>query len=326
MKRFIFSILTFCSFQVAESSILVHPHCGCGFFVDAAVEGIYVEEPDIGFYGLVDPDDTPAVVYDPSFLTARVNGTVGYSCVANRWFQCLGDHLQMYVSSSYFQCREKKERDLSGGSNIQLFSINGNGDGGVVPSTQDSIFEACLWESHTDAMLAGKHCYCNGFSVFTALGFGFIYRHQQYKNQLVNPEFPLDNGTITEDLDTYYRGVKLEFGVSRQFCDCWVVSIVPTFGIYSACTDFCGRQVWGQLGITPVSISGKLEKTAYQGALRASLLWNWCEYYFGGQAFADYLSYVPGLFNPREDDDGPARITEKDSFRYGGGFVVGKQF
>jgi len=325
MKRIFFSILMFCGVQAAESSILVYPHGGCGFFVDAAVEGIYVEEPDIGFYGLVDPDDTPAFVYDPSYLTLRVNGTVGYSCAANQWFECFGNYLHAYVSSSYFNCSEKKERDLSDGANIQLFSINGNGDGGTIPSTQNSIFEGCFWESHTNAMLAGTHCYC-GFSLFTAVGFAFIYRHQEYKSGLLNQTMIFDNGTITEELDTYYRGVKIELGVSKQFCDCWIVSIVPTFGIYTACTDFSGMQTWGQLGIPAVSVAGKLEKRTYQGALRGSLLYHWCGYYVGGQAFGDYLSYVPGVMNPREDDDGAAHITEKNSFRYGGGFVVGKHF
>jgi len=326
MKRIFFSILIFCSVQVAESSVLVHPHCGCGFFVDAAVEGIYVEEPDIGFYGLVDPDDTPAVIFDPSYLTARVNGTVGYTCVANDWFRCLGDQLQVYVSSSYFQCQEKKEQSSPEGTGVQIFGIDGGGEGGTVPGGQDAYFEACLWENHTEAMLGGAHCYYGGFNLYSAVGFGFIYRHQQFKNRLVYPVVPFDNGTITEDLDTYYRGVKIELGVSKQFCDCWTLSIVPTFGIYSACTEFCGYQTWGQSEFAPTSVAGKLEKTAYQGALRSSLVYDWCGYYFGGQAFVDYLSYVPGIFNIREDDDGPSHITEKNSFRYGGGFVIGKLF
>jgi len=326
MKRIFFSLLTVCFLQVANGSILLYPYCGCGFFGDIAVEGIYVEEPDIGFYGLVDPDNTPAVVYDPSFLTARVGGTVGYTCSTNEWLECLGDQIMLYVSSSYFQCRDHAIKDLSGGSNIQLFSINGDGDGGEIPDTQESRFDSCIWENHTEAMLGGVNYGCYGINVHGAIGFGFIYRHQEYKSRLINPDIPFDNGTITEQFDTYYRGVKIELGVSKRFCQCWVFSVAPAFGIYDAHTDFCGNQTWGGLGIDPVSIRKTYSRTAYQGALRGALLWEWCGYYFGGDAFVDYLSYVPGVFNPREDDDGSTHLVEKNSFRYGGGLVAGKKF
>jgi len=327
MKRLFFSIILILgAAQSIHGSLLVIPRDGCGFFIDAAVEGIYVEEPNIGFYGLVSPDDTPAAVYDPSFLTARVTGTVGATCEPNDYFRCFGNQLYAYVSTSYFQCSEKQNRDLNDGSDIQLFAIDGNGEGGTLPSTQKAFFDACHQESHTEAMLASTQCMNWGFDLFYAVGFGFIYRHQEYKSNLQNTELIFDNGTVTETLSTYYRGVKLELGIIKRFCGCWTLSVVPTFGIYTAHTDFEGDQTWGMLGIEPFSLSRTYEQTAYQGALRASLIYDWCGYYVGGQAFADYLSFIPGVFNPREDDDGAARITEKNSFRYGGGFVMGTLF
>ncbi|NGX57449.1 MAG: hypothetical protein K940chlam3_00341 [Chlamydiae bacterium] len=315
----------------SEASYVYYPYCESGFFFDAGVEGIYVEEPDIGFYGLVTPDDTPAVIYDPSCLTARVSGSVGYTFFPTGMCRCFGENVQFFVTSSFFTCSQRGKKDLTDLGPVQLFAINGGGVGNALEVSQVNNFHSCHWENHTDAMISGISDLCYGFSLHTAVGFGFIYRCQQFKSNLFNESISYNNGTITENLDTYYRGVKVEFGISKRFCDCWLVTMVPTFGIYDACTNLCAHQDWGQLadginGLDPVSQSEKLSLTAYQGAFRSSFLRDWCGYYVGGQVFVEYLSYVPGLFNPREDDDGPTRIVEKNSFRYGGGFVIGKIF
>lgn len=322
-------VLMLTALSPAESSLLLYPQDGCGFFMDAAVEGIYVEDPDIGFYGLVNEDDTPAVVYDPSFLTARYTGTVGYRLRPNTALSCLGQEVLLYASTSYFQCSGNRAESLDGQGLIQLWGIEGGGIGGILPSTQTSLYSSCIWESHTEAMIGGVHRTCYGFDLFSAIGFGYLYRHQDYVSQLINFEIGpgFNNGTITEDLNTQYRGVVVELGATKELCDWLTFSLVPRFGIYHAHTEFKGLQTWGSLSdaLPLQSVEETKQETAYQAGLRGALLFNWCDYYIGGQAFMDYLSYVPGVFNPREDDQ-RARIVGKNSLRFGGGVVLGKAF
>lgn len=327
----ILTLLFIFSAQLAEASYTYYPYCGCGIFAQASVDGIFVDEPDIGFYGDGTVQNAALAVYDPSFLTARAGASVGYTFTPSYLWPSFGKNLQLYASTSYFTCSQKKETIFLN-QPIEYYAIDGSGIGGRLDPANMRIlntFRSRQWESHTDAMVVGTHEFCDDFVLFAAVGFGYIYRSQNYSSNLFNIDISangLNNGTITEDLETYYRGVKVELALSKRFCQCFVVTIAPTFGIYNACSDFCGQQNWGDLGLPNISYSEKLTETSYQGAFRGAVMWDWWGYYVGADGFVDYLSYVPGLFNPRDDVDGPSRILKKNSIRYGGGLVIGRFF
>ncbi len=324
MKSLFFSIIVLLVFGNLKSLPLYYPYAECGFFADGAVEGVLVENPEIGFYGLVDSDDTSAVVWDTNCLTDQWSGAVGWT--GRPFKRC--DPVRVMGTVSYFNCGFKGKKNIDGNGLIQLFAINGGGIGGTIPEEQTNYFHFCNEEIRANALIATTYAWCDGITLYPAVGYGFISQNQTFESQLVNFALAdLDNGTIHESLDTTYHGVNLELGISKRFCQCWVFTAVPFFGIYRACTEIDGVQNWGQIGFPTIHLDKKsVCEVAYRGGLRGAILWEWCEYHIGAEAFVDYLSYVPGIYNPREDNDGPARITKKNSFRYGGGLVIGRQF
>lgn len=318
------SIIFFLLYFVNLSALpFYYPDVECGFFFDGAVEGIYVENPDIGFYGLYNANDTPAVVWSTNCLGTRWSGAAGWT---GRPVKCY-EPIRIMAAASYFDCGFKGKKNLENGGPIQIFHVAGGGAGGTIPETQNNFFHFCQKEIHAGVFVSSTYSWCGGIVFYPAIGYSFISQDQSFDSRLINFENNFNNGTIHEALKTAYQGMNLEVAVAKRFFSSWVLTIIPTFGVYRACTELQATQNWGQNNLrTPLIPQKDVYQTAYQGSLRGGLFWQCSGYHIGGTAFADYLSYVPGILNPREDDDDHAYITKKTSFRYGGGLLVGRHF
>ncbi len=327
MKPYLFTVaVILCLFTSwnLESLPLYYPHREPGFFADGAVEGICVENPEAGFYGLVSPVGASAVIWDPDCLTTRWSGSAGW---AGKLRTCPWP-MRFMAAASYFNCDFSGAQNLEDEGDVQLFAIDGGGMGGTIPATQNNFFHFSHKETQINALVSGVCNWCDGIILYPAAGYGFICQNQSFNSQLVNFDLgDFNNGTVHETLDTTYHGVNFELGAVKRCARCLVVTVIPFFGIYSARAEMNGVQDWGDNPMPALHLDTQVMwEIAYRGGLRGAILWECCRYHIGVQAFADYLSFTPGLYNPREDDEGPARITKKNSLRFGGGLVAGCHF
>lgn len=291
-------------------------------FVSGAVEGIKVESPDIAFYGL--NGGAPAVVWNPSCLGIRWSGLAG---IRVPW-TLFSRPVSIIATGSFFNCSFKKNKNLDGKGPIGLFPITGEGPGGEIPSTQNNYFHFSQKETHVNALISSMYI-CGGDVIFTpAFGYGYIYQDRDFSSQLINYALAdLNDGTIYESLNTAYHGAVGAAAISKRFWEKGILTIIPTFGVYHARTAFEATQNWGELGFNTINIpETDSYEFAYLASLRSGLLWDFCDFQIGGSVFVEYLSYVPNIYNPKNDHDYPSRVTEKSSLRYGGGVIANKLF
>lgn len=298
--------------------------------LDGAVEGMRIENPDISFYGKITGVDQPAVTFSPSVAAPSFSLALGV--IAEDQYSFLGSPKAMLlVSESYCNGRKQIIQTLGepGDPKLTLWPIDGSGSGGgggAIPATERNTFRVRDQENQVISLLATEIPLAYGLYVYPAVGYCYYSRDLHFSSQIQNYVINFDNGVITESLKTEYQGSRFELGVARRFFSSLLLLVVPSFSVLSSETSFHANQTFGDNPIAPVSISQKLNRVAYQAGFRIALLFECGRYHLGGIVTGDYYTFVPGIFNPREDDDGPAHITIKNSVRYGGGIVIGATF
>ncbi|GEM_PF-2592818 len=290
-------------------------------------DGVKIDNPEVSFYGQTANPTRPGVTNDCDIGT----GVFGAQWAAGMPIPkdlCFFGQTCVVVAHNRFifgsACADKEL--VRSGQTLNLYGIDGSGFGGVIPFNQLSRFKAEQLQNDFNLLFARPFLIGGGFTLYPAIGYSAIFRSLKMKNQLINLDTQFDNGTVHENLISWYNGGKIELALVKKFHANWCAEIIPFIAGYRLHTTLNGTQNFGQNATPSVSLStGKLQ-AAYSTGVRFSVQSSFCGFSVGGQIFGEFLSRVPGILNPRDDDDLPARITDKNANLWGGGLFLGRSY
>ena len=290
-----------------------------------AIGGAKADNPPMSFYGSFSNDGAPAVTYDSDVKGPYFSLGASYALPLPKPFCFVSDVVVLAVRDGiYFgECShttrlgEPDDAEL-----IDLFAIDGSGAGGTIAVTQEGSFSMHQTENQLDAMVALQLFRCDGIFLMPAVGYTATYRRSKMESSLVDYETGFNNGTVFEKINTWMQGARFEVGLFKGFCMNWWTLVLPSIAVYHSNNELEGTQDFGDNGSTLYTVDNHLGKNGFEASCKIYLGFDWCQWNFTGYLFGRYQSFVPGVYNPREDDDGPAHLTTKNATLWGGGLFA----
>lgn len=266
------------------------------FSIEGDIAASRIELADVTFYGQLGTN-RPGSVYSPTIWGTRVGGAASYGYFRAR------DHF-LWGSSSAGQTFTPFDM-------ILVPAIDGGSASLVEVGEVKEEFRSYYRENDFDLMVLHRFDLCDGLSINPAFGYSTVYLWRGVKSQL-------EATRVEEILHTAYHGGRAELEFRQQFRGPLAFSITPGFAAYYASTDLLASQEWSE---GPIHVKKGRGDVCFRGILEVTGSYSWKTKYVGLIGYIDYMSYIPGVWNPRTQGEF-LRLVDSNSLRFGVGATI----
>lgn len=280
---------------------------------DLMIGGAKADNPQIGFYGTTKSAAAPGVVFD-----ADLGGWKGAVELSGK------RGIPFSLISSFFWGQWSSSKRIGDGEEIDylmLVSIDGSGQEIALPLNQKARYQLEEWIS--DSAFMGRFFLeqLGPFRLLVKGGPALLYRLTEHCCGLVDHLTGDKNGSIREGVSSLFVGGRIgfELEVDPGFM---TLQLIPEFTLYRGWHRFRGAMDFGENHLLPVSFVKQSERPAYDAKIRLLISREIYSREWGLELFAHFISYAPGIFNPRSQEDQAADLTNQNSTLWGGGIFL----